>query len=233
MMFFHPSNAVTMTMIWLGLAPCLYVLLRGVTVEIGVDGVLISGPRRKQWIPFADVRSIEAHERSARFALAKGHVDVVLTTNSRIGYLAKAEAVALDAFIIRAREALAAHRATVGPRELAATLRRADRDKDEWIDALRRLRDGEAAYRAAAIRDEELWRVVEDPGAPEDARAAAAFVLRRPDHRDGSATARLRVAAQAVAAPRLRVALETEDETALAAFCTEPSRLSAAARARQ
>lgn len=233
MMLVHPSKAVIMLMTWLGMVPLLYVLLRGVTVEIGVDGVLISRPRRKEWIAFADVRSIEAHEGSARFVLADRHVDVAITTNSPIGYIAKQDAVALDSFLFRAREALAAHRATIGPRELAETLRRADREKDEWVDALRRLRDGDAAYRSAPIRDEELWRVVEDPGAPEDARAAAAFVLRRPGQTDASATTRLRVAAQAVAAPRLRIALESDDEAALTAFCIEPSRAEAAARARE
>lgn len=45
--------------------------------------------------------------------------------------------------------------------------------------------------------------------------------------------ARLRIAAQAVAAPRRRVALESDDETALAAFCTETSVLGVAVRARE
>jgi hypothetical protein len=197
----------------------LYVTFRGVSVDIGVDGVLVSGPRRREWIAFEGVRSVEAHQGSARFVLGDRHVDVAITRAGPNGLLAKQDAFALDAFLLRAREALAAHRATVGPRALAAMLSRADRDKAAWVDGLRRLRDGEAAYRSAAIQDEELWRVVEDPGAPEDARAAAAFVLRRQD--DPSATARLRVAQQAVAAPRLRVALESDDEDALAPFCEE------------
>lgn len=53
-------------------------------------------------------------------------------------------------------------------------------------------------------RGEDLWRVVEDTTAPEDARAGAAIALRN----EAGAHPRLRVAAEAVASPRLRVALE-------------------------
>lgn len=196
----------------------LFTVLRGPTAEIGIDGVLISEGKVKEWIPFADVRAIEAHEGSVRFVLVDKHVDLRVAEH-RHNIFAKTLENARDAFLIRAREALAAHRASVGPRELAATLMRADRDKDEWLTALRKMRDGETDYRSSPARDEELWRVVEDPGAPEDARAAAAFILRRPGEHDA---ARLRVAAQAVAAPRLRIALESDDEAALEAYCCEP-----------
>src|SRR5262249_20710300 len=61
-------------------------------------------------------------------------------------------------------------------------------------------------YRQSAIRDEELWRVVEDPRAPQDARAGAALLLRR--SLDDAGRARVRIAADAAAAPKLRVALD-------------------------
>ena len=78
-----------------------------------------------------------------------------------------------------------------------------------WLSELKKLREGEGGYRNVALREEDLWRVVEDPGAPEEARAAAAVLVRNAD----GAKPRLRIAADAVASPRLRVALEAEEET--------------------
>lgn len=226
----HVQTAVFVAAFALGFALYLYVVLRGVDVEIGSDGVLVGG-RRKRWIPFRDVQFIEAHEGYARFVLDAGHVDVAITTNAKTGELAYQEAITLDAFLLHAREALSAHREATGSRDVAVTLGRADRKKDEWLAALRQLRDGDTAYRVAAVRDDDLWRVVEDPAAPEDARAAAAFILHRGGERD-DATVRLRVVAQAVAAPRLRVALESDDEAVLEAFCEEPAPRPALTRTR-
>jgi predicted transcriptional regulator len=57
-----------------------------------------------------------------------------------------------------------------------------------------------------------VWRVVEDPGvAPSDRAAAAVALGARLDDADRS---RLRRIAEACAAPRLRVALETIADTA-------------------
>src|SRR5262249_62187220 len=66
-------------------------------------------------------------------------------------------------------------------------------------------RDGAAGLRSAAVPDEELWRVIEDPTAPMDARAGAAAAIGR--DLDEAGRTRLRVAAAACAAPKLRVAL--------------------------
>jgi hypothetical protein len=70
------------------------------------------------------------------------------------------------------------------------------------------------------LREEDLWRVVEDPRASEDARAAAALLLRK--SLDAPGKARVRVAAEATASPKLRVALEAsisdDDAAALAAL---------------
>ena len=57
-----------------------------------------------------------------------------------------------------------------------------------------------------AVPVEVLWRVVEDPTAATTARAGAAFALRSTLDDDGKA--RLRIVADACAAPKLRVALD-------------------------
>ena len=72
-----------------------------------------------------------------------------------------------------------------------------------WHADLLRLDDDGNAYRATPLRTEELWRVVADVAEPEETRAAAAVALRgRGD------AGRLRVVAEDVASPRLRVVLE-------------------------
>jgi hypothetical protein len=138
------------------------------------------------------------------------HVD--LRTGGKSGWGGKERAAMMrDALAQRIREAMEAHRARIGPRKLALQLARGERDKGEWITGLKKLQEGEGGYRAAAVREEDLWRIVEDPGAPEEARAAAAILLRSNE----GARPRLRIAAEAVASPRLRVALEAEDEEAV------------------
>ena len=71
----------------------------------------------------------------------------------------------------------------------------------------RRSEASDASYRQAAVREEDLWRVVEDPRARSgDARAAARSCWRGLDE---PGKARVRVAAErATASPKLRVALE-------------------------
>ena len=100
---------------------------------------------------------------------------------------------------------------------VAAVIGRNGRTHEQWLEALRQLRRGEADYRSAAFPRDDLWRVLEDPAAPEDARAGAAFVL----YADGGEAdeIRLRNAAGATVSPRLRVALDSAaagDETELA-----------------
>jgi len=70
--------------------------------------------------------------------------------------------------------------------------------------------EGGGSYRDPAARGDDLWRVVEDTSAPEDARAGAAVALRNED----GAHPRLRIAAEAVASPKLRVALEKASDPA-------------------
>jgi hypothetical protein len=89
---------------------------------------------------------------------------------------------------------------------------RGTRPVAEWRSALTRISaEHEGGYRDGAMRKEDLWRVVEDAGAPEDARVGAAIALRAEE----GAGARLRVAADAAASPKLRVALETAADPAV------------------
>jgi hypothetical protein len=67
-------------------------------------------------------------------------------------------------------------------------------------------------YRRAAVPSASLWQIVEDPTAEPPIRAGAAVALVQALDEPGRQ--RLRVAAQACAAPKLRVALELVAEEA-------------------
>jgi len=199
------------------------VAMRPMTVDVGADGISTRWNGRRRFISFDDVREITTPEEGAiRLMLASGkHLDLRLE-GARTGRgLHEQRRRRRDALLQRIREAMEAHRARIGPRELGERLARSERDKKTWLTDLRKLKDGEGGYRAAAVREEDLWRIVEDPGAPEESRAAAALLLRS----DDGAKQRLRVAADAVASPRLRVALEADDDEAvdeaLDAYCNE------------
>jgi hypothetical protein len=61
-------------------------------------------------------------------------------------------------------------------------------------------------FRVDAPSREELLEVIDDPTADEETRAAAAVVLAR--GRDEETEARLRIAREGTASPRLRVAID-------------------------
>lgn len=170
-------------------------------VEVGTDGLLIRWLGARRFIPWDAIRSVET---------AHGDVICTLTDEHRISLrLASTRTdhgeseLAREALLARIARARKARGAASGARELASRVRRGARPVVDWRKELTKLREG-GGYRDPATKDEDLWRVVEDPSAPEDARAAAALLLRS----GGEAAPRLRVAAQAVASPRLRVALE-------------------------
>ena len=105
----------------------------------------------------------------------------------------------------RIEEQLAVRRARTNAD--APVFARAGRETDAWLREVAGATDQNASYRTPAVPPEELWRIVEDTAAPATARAGAAAALRHDLDYDGRV--RLRAAADACAAPRLRVALET------------------------
>ena len=75
-----------------------------------------------------------------------------------------------------------------------------------WAPPLPIAAKAEGMFRESPILPERLWQVIEDAKADISARAAAAIALSRTmSEQDRS---RLRIAARATAAPKLRIALE-------------------------
>jgi hypothetical protein len=198
-------GAIAMVLTMILFVPLVFAVRRR-EVDVGADGLTLSW-WTKRFIRWDEVRAVDTPTPdTVRVTLASGEKIPLRTATP--GYGNKEQrSFARDALHKRIQDAALAHRARIGPRELAAQLM-PGADHDAWLGDLKKLREGEGGYRAAAVREEDLWRVVEDPGAPEEARAAAAVLLRGTD----GAKPRLRVAADAVASPRLRVALEAEEE---------------------
>jgi hypothetical protein len=174
------------------------------TVTIGSDGVLVQKVLGSRFIPFAEVESIGTSMRSPHVIvlyLRDGKtIDLRTRANDRkvdVNDEARAIRVRLD-------EALAGFRLRDGGTEAIAWLARGARSTREWLGALRAL-SGDAGYRNAAILPEQLWRIVEDPGAEPSARAGAVVALGQALDAEGKE--RVRRVALASASPRVRVAL--------------------------
>ncbi len=95
-----------------------------------------------------------------------------------------------------------------------------DRTRAAWLDDLRKL--NVASFRGACVPTEDLWRIVEHPGADAGARAGAVAAL--VPHLDAQARIRIGELAEGTAHNELRAALnaaaseDATDEQVLAAY---------------
>ena len=164
-------------------------------LHIGTDGVFITWLGTKRFIGFSEISFAKPLD---------GRVDLHL----KAGGLVRIP-VGRQVLIILARinEAMEAYRRGGATADIASLLRRGERPMEDWMAALRSIGAGaNATHRTAPVAPETLWRLVEDPGSEPLARAAAAVALGA--ELDDEGRGRLRVVAGAVAAPKLRVALE-------------------------
>ncbi len=184
------------------------------SVEVGADGVLVRWLWMKRFIRAIDISRVGSFEEvrggkrrfGARLVLASGaNVDIPVR-----GMNEEAELLAER---IREAASTGAH----GDAAAAALLDRGGLAVGDWVRRLKGLGAGATAtLRSAAIDADRLWELLESPSAPAKERAAAAVALSTTD--EVGAKARIRVAASAVAEPRLRVAIEAasdDDEAAL------------------
>jgi hypothetical protein len=185
-------------------------------VVVGSDALVISWLGIRRVIPLSAIVGIERATKTVRILLRDGTVRQVITRGKNDDER--------DRLIERIEHAMTvAAEGTPGAAEVIA-LGRGERTIEEWITALRALRES-SSFRDLAVATDRLFHIVEDPRASAETRAAAACALR--DSLDDEGRARLRVAAEACAEPRLRVALEATaegDEQRIAASLDELSR---------
>jgi hypothetical protein len=187
-------------------------------IAVGADGVLVSWAGTKRFFPLAKIRAVEEwtsglgnpHFVGARMTMTDGRSIWLPVGRKR---WSDDEARGL---VERIREAKEIH-ARGGVEAATAFLGQGGRDVRDWIASLRALGLGaNDDLRTAALSADSLWRVVESHGAQPGERAAAAVALGAT--LDDGGKQRLRVAAEAVADERLRVAIDAalrEDEPVL------------------
>jgi hypothetical protein len=175
-------------------------------VVVGADGIRIRGGLRTRFIPFADVRAVDATHGVDQL----GMTGVQLTT-TRSRELLPLIGQSLDqrnALVERIRAGREAYLATAGGRPLEA-LDRAGRPVAAWKANLERLAASEGGFREQPLGKDDFERVLADPRAPLDRRVGAALALRVADP---SASVRIRVASESSADERVAAALQAASD---------------------
>jgi hypothetical protein len=176
-------------------------------IYVGADGLHFKHRFGARFIPWDDVVSIEpsrfgitVHTRSRSHSLP-------LTWDPRMSRFDTR--VTRATLVARARAAHEAYHRD-DTLDVAERLARLGRSRDDWLRDLRNVAHQRGDFRAAPVEEDALLRVVESPAASATARAGAAYVLAR----SGTERERLRIAADACAAPGLRIVLERAAEGA-------------------
>lgn len=204
----HPRGAVSLpvALAWLAWFVGSFVATRLATtapeVVVGVDGLTVRTPLRDRFVSFAELASVTPEPTPQpthlRLRFRDGREErlrlVVVQTTARTERIQAIARHVDDA--LRAREEAIP----------AAQLDRAGRAIEAWRSALADLARRRAAYRGEALSRDELVRILERPETSPEHRVAAALAL--VDSGEPDAHARIRVAADACANDRLRVALE-------------------------
>lgn len=189
-------------------------------ITIGADGVLITTLGRGRYVPLREIERAELSDQAQFLNNYGATVDLQLKSGETVTVVARRYRARRSGF--SDRDVAQVHASTIAERineavaaaasgDVAAlnarVLARSSRPIAEWIKSLRNVLDASETFRAeAAPRPEQLFRVVEDATAEHSLRVAAALALS--PHLDEAGKHRVRVAAQATAAPKLRIALE-------------------------
>jgi hypothetical protein len=168
------------------------------TVRIGSDGIAIERLFKRRFIP----RAAFLH------AQATGN-ELEIRSRTRMEHLYVSTAAEATAVAERIHEAMAEQRAAA-VEAVQGRLDRHGRAIGSWILELRGRASGASDYRNASLHPDDLAAVLEDGAASAERRIAAAAALAR----DDAGRRRVRVAAEACADDRLRVAIleAAEDE---------------------
>lgn len=215
-----------------------------VHVTIGTDGLLLKRWGRPQWIPWSEVRELEAWgvfwdwarqdgsdappkgfdlvlNSSKRIALRTARERARAEKSSRLDPTKKLDAAGGDPVAACIRQAMATASRWQGDKPDVRLPSVGQRSPSEWVRELRSATQGSGdPFREASTDVEELWRAVEDPRMPQLERAAAAIAVGTPNIR--ATRRRLRAAAATVAHPGLDAVLQSaadgDDERLLEAL---------------
>lgn len=196
-------------LIFFGLFALLFKLVRAVfgpaQVVVGADGIVIEHGIRNRFVP---------HDRLASVVVKHDAVDLTLTDGSRVRARARHLTVEEQAELrARIEAALAAFRRGGIAAESLARLDRCGRALGDWRAALQAIVEQHGSYRETPLTRDQLLEVLESAAAPAERRLGAAISLAAA--RDEGVRRRIRVAAEASANPRVRIALASVADGAL------------------
>lgn len=179
-------------------------------LRVGADGILYSWLRWKRFIGYGDMTLIRQYEDDGMGKNRMLGIEITLKTGEivRLPVQNQQGGIRDQVAMVEERiaEAVDTWRRGSGYAD-AALVGRGGRAAGDWLRALKGIGAGaNADARTAPVLPEKLWRIVEDPAAPPDARAGAAVALGATI--DGEGRARLHAAAEVSAAPKLRIVME-------------------------
>lgn len=169
-------------------------------IAVGADGLLYRMRLGSRFFPWSEVESLSPTGRGVAVVLKSGERCEIPTAGR--AEMREYELLAQASLLARAAEARDAFHRGVVP-DAGARVARLGRTKEKWVAALR---DREGSFRDAPLRTDDLWKVLESPAASATARAGAAAVIATEATEEDRA--RLRIAADVCAEPRLRVVLD-------------------------
>jgi hypothetical protein len=177
-------------------------------LRVGADGIETRWLGVRRFLPYDQMVGIVRYEKGWGNSQVKG-LRVTLRSGEEVEVPIKRgrwdddQIAVIGERILEAKDAVERGDIAVD----AALLQRRERPLGEWVAALRAIGTGaNATLRTAPVPRDKLMRIVEDPKQAATARAAAAVALGSELDDDGRV--RLRMAAEATAAPKLRVAIE-------------------------
>ena len=198
-----------------------FMFLTRTSITVGADGVLRSWLGKKEFWSYGEIAAVN---RFLDQSMWRKHtwlgVELTLRSGERVRLPITSknglQQSQLDLIIERIREAMESHRQGE-PAADTALLARQARPVADWIKSLRAIGSGaHVDHRTAPVGPERLFRIVEDPSLAASTRAGAAVALGVSLDEEGKE--RLKGAAGAIAAPKLRIAIEAAadgDEAAL------------------
>ncbi len=171
-------------------------------LTVGADGLVLRWLGKKRFVPHGEIKAIERFDRGFGLTWRVRGLDAVLESEEIVEINTGVDRPVIEERLREARRVHAGGAVTTA----SSALDREGRSIVDWMKQLRAVGAGaNATHRTAPTAPETLWRVVEDPAGEPAARAAAAVALCA--ELDDHGRTRLRAAAEATAAPKLRVAL--------------------------
>ncbi len=187
-----------------------FLFLTRTSVTVGADGILRSWLGKKEFWSYGDIESVKQYIDQSFWRRQKWEgIELVLRSGESVRIPISTQGwrnqTGLDLILQRVREAMESHRQG-DPAADTALLTRQARTVSDWVQRLRAIGSGaHLDHRTAPVGPERLFRIVEDPSAAPSARAGAAVALAT--SLDAEGKLRLEGVAEAIAAPKLRIAI--------------------------